>query len=34
MMRQHLTQLEEILVGIPPIRFNKMTSNLYIDTDW
>ena len=34
MTRQHLSLLEELLVGKTPIRYNRHTDKLYIDTDW
>ena len=34
MTRMHLSLLAEILVGKYPIRFNRYTHQLFIDTDW
>lgn len=30
----HVSQIEEILVGMQPIRFNQYEKKVYIDTDW
>lgn len=34
MSMQHLQFMEEILVGMQPIRYNRHINKLYIDTDW
>lgn len=34
MSMQHLQFMEEILVGMQPIRYNRHINRLYIDTDW
>jgi len=34
MSMQHLQYMEEILVGEQPIRYNRHTNRLFIDTDW
>jgi hypothetical protein len=32
--RQHITLIEEILIGQTPMRYNRHNNKLYIDTDW
>ena len=32
--RQHITLIEEILIGQTPMRYNRHSNRLYIDTDW
>lgn len=34
MMMQHLNVLQEVLVGVKPIRFNRHRQRLYVDMDW
>ena len=34
MTQQHLTMLQEILVGSVPIRYNRFNQRLYLDMDW
>ena len=34
MVMEHLALLTEFIVGQQPIRFNRITQKLYIDTDW
>jgi len=34
MTRQHLALLESLLVGQQPIRYNRHTDKLYVDTNW
>lgn len=34
MARQHITLIEEILMGQTPLRYNRHHNRIYIDTDW
>ena len=34
MSMQHLQFMEELLVGMQPIRYNRHINRLYVDTDW
>jgi hypothetical protein len=34
MMMQHLNVLQEVLIGVKPIRYNRHKQILYIDMDW
>lgn len=34
MTKQHLGLITDVLVGRKPIRFNRRTNRIYIDTDW